>query len=129
MLHHFSRKPNSSIFPFQIYQHKTIIFKNIKIRPKTIIFQFYHFIFHREIQTIFFLGLIVSQFINEIIKTSVQQSVPKHARILKCVILMVGLQAISLVPEQTNKQTRFRIGIDEEEDIRSSRKRLFTDWV
>ncbi|KEH42272.1 putative phosphatidate phosphatase [Medicago truncatula] len=39
---------------------------------------FSHFIFRREIQTIFFfLGLIVSQFINEIIKTSVQQARPE----------------------------------------------------
>ncbi|CAL5207206.1 unnamed protein product [Lathyrus oleraceus] len=43
-----------------------------------------HFIFRREIQGIFFfLGLIVSQFINEFIKTTVQQARPETCTLLE----------------------------------------------
>ncbi|KAL8480605.1 hypothetical protein ACS0TY_027229 [Phlomoides rotata] len=43
-----------------------------------------HFIFRRELQGMFFaLGLLISQFINEIIKTSVQQARPETCALLE----------------------------------------------
>ncbi|XP_057984190.1 lipid phosphate phosphatase gamma [Malania oleifera] len=43
-----------------------------------------HFIFRRELQGMFFaLGLIISQFINELIKTSVQQARPETCAMLE----------------------------------------------
>ncbi|KAE9612295.1 putative phosphatidate phosphatase [Lupinus albus] len=47
-----------------------------------------HFIFRRELQGIFFaLGLIFSQFINEFIKTTVQQARPETCFLLEMVYL------------------------------------------
>ncbi|PHT49265.1 Lipid phosphate phosphatase gamma, chloroplastic [Capsicum baccatum] len=43
-----------------------------------------HFIFRRELQTMFFaLGLLISQFVNEVIKTSVQQARPETCALLE----------------------------------------------
>lgn len=45
---------------------------------------FTHFVFRRELHCMFFaLGLIISQFINEIIKTSVQQARPETCALLE----------------------------------------------
>ncbi|GAV68868.1 PAP2 domain-containing protein [Cephalotus follicularis] len=42
-----------------------------------------HFLFRRELQTMFFaIGLLISQFINEIIKTTVQQARPETCALL-----------------------------------------------
>lgn len=46
---------------------------------------FSHFIFRRELQGICFaIGLLISQFINEFIKTSVQQARPETCAVLEC---------------------------------------------
>ncbi|KAL0338410.1 UNVERIFIED_CONTAM: Lipid phosphate phosphatase gamma [Sesamum angustifolium] len=43
-----------------------------------------HFIFRRELQGMFFaLGILISEFVNQIIKKSVQQARPRPARFLK----------------------------------------------
>ncbi|KAK9081081.1 hypothetical protein Syun_031253 [Stephania yunnanensis] len=43
-----------------------------------------HFLFRRELQTIFFaLGLLISQILNELVKTSVQQSRPETCHLLE----------------------------------------------